>query len=263
MIVDLTGRTDVPVAEEVLVELADVCAALSLDFLVVGAAARDLTIHARQANMPVRATEDIDIAVAVRTGEDFAHLSERLERRGAPLHRFEVFGIEVDIVPFGGVEVGRRVRFADDHLLDVTGLQEAYSTSVAVRMPRGSELQVASPAMQTALKVLAWRDRHHDNPKDGVDLRVILSAMSEEPFVDDVWDDDEALSSTDDDIITAASYHVARRAAAAFAPQDGQAVLDVLSDPGNRAALGRDMRSVLAPDLLDAYARGFAAGSAR
>lgn len=174
-----------------------------------------------------------------------------------------MFGVEVDIVPFGGVEVRRRVRFADDHLLDVTGLQEAHSTSVTVRMPGGRELQVASPAMQTALKVLAWRDRHHDNPKDGLDLRVILSAMSEEPFVNEVWEDDEALNATDDDIITAASYHIARRAAAAFSPQDGQAVLDVLEDPGNRAALERDMRSMLAAELLAGYTKGFTAGSAR
>lgn len=167
MIIDLTGRTDVPVAEEVLFELADVCAALGLEFLVVGAAARDLTIHALQASAPVRATEDIDIAVAVHTGEDFAHLSERLELRVTPLHRFEVLGVEVDIVPFGGLEVRRQVRFADDHLLDVTGLHEAHSTSVTVRLPGGRELQVASPAMQTALKILAGGIGITTTPKTG------------------------------------------------------------------------------------------------
>lgn len=87
--------------------------------------------------------------------------------------------------------------------------------------------------------------------------------MSEEPFVHETWEDDEALSATDDDIIAAASYHVARRAAAAFSPQDGHAVLDVLRDSGNRTALERDMRSALAADLLDGYTKGFVAGAAR
>lgn len=151
---------------------------------------------------------------------------------------------------------------ADDHLLDVTGLHEAYSTSVTVRMPHGRELQVASPAMQTALKILAWRDRHLENPKDGVDLRVILSAMSENPFVDEVWKDEDALGAADDDIIAAASYHVAWRAAAAFSPPDGRAVLDVLRDPAERRSLERDMRSGFAADLLDGYVKGFEAGSA-
>lgn len=38
--IDLTGRTDVPVAEEVLAELAGFCHQLELEFLVVGAASR-------------------------------------------------------------------------------------------------------------------------------------------------------------------------------------------------------------------------------
>ena len=95
----------------------------------------------------------------------------------------------------------------------LSALQEAYATSIAVRMPHGTELRVASAPAQTALKVLAWRDRRDVNPKDGLDLRVILSALSEDPFVEEVWDDLEALDATDYDIIAAASYHYARQAA--------------------------------------------------
>lgn len=67
--IDLTARTDIPVTEEVLAELTALCGELELEFIVVGAAARDLVIHALQQTDPVRATEDIDIAVAVRIGE--------------------------------------------------------------------------------------------------------------------------------------------------------------------------------------------------
>lgn len=184
--IDLTGRDDIPVPEEVLAELSRLCTDLDLDYIVVGAAARDLAIHARQRTAPVRATEDIDIAVAVRRGEQFSELTARLAPTGRSQHRFEVLGVDVDVVPFGGIERDRTIRFADDHLLDVNGLQEAHLTSVRVRMPRGAEIRVASAPAQTALKVLAWRDRHHTNPKDGLDLGVILTALSEEPFDDEV-----------------------------------------------------------------------------
>lgn len=135
------------------------------------------------------------------------------------------------MVPFVGIEQGRRVHFADGHLLDVMGLQEAHATSVPVRMPHGTELRVVSAPAQTALKVLAWRDRHHVNPKDGLDLRVILAAPAEDPFVDVVWEDDEALDATDADIVAASSYHYARHAAEAFTPFDGKEVLERSSTP--------------------------------
>ncbi|RBP62778.1 putative nucleotidyltransferase [Brevibacterium sanguinis] len=227
--IDLTGRTDIAVPEEVLAELVTACSSLDLDLLVVGAAARDLVIHALQESDPVRATKDVDIAVAVRDYEQFTALAHRLDRtrrKGRPLHKFTVLGVEVDVVPFGGIERDRGVLFADDHLLDVTGIQEAYATSVTVRMPQGTEIRAAAAPAQTALKILAWRDRHQANPKDGLDLGVILEALSEDPFDDEVWEDDEALDATGADIVAAASYHYARIAAEAFTPADGQAVLN-------------------------------------
>lgn len=261
--IDLTGRSDIPVSEEVLAELASLCEALDIEFIIIGAAARDLVIHALQKSAPLRATEDIDIAVAVRFGEHYAALTEGLTQTGRSRHRFEVLGVDVDIVPFGGIEQDRWIRFSDDHLLDVTGLREANETSVPVRMPRGTELRAASAPAQTALKILAWRDRHLTNPKDGLDLGVILSALSEEPFDDEVWEDDEALTAADADIVIAASHHYARRAAEPFAPEDGAAVLRVLDDEQLRNHLHRDMRSALASDLLDGYRRGFTAGLRR
>lgn len=258
--IDLTGRTRIPVPEEVLAELSESCRVLDLEFLVVGAAARDLVIHALQDTDPVRATEDVDIAVAVHGREQFTTLTGRLSRKGNAEHTFVVLGVDVDVVPFGGIERDREVRFADDHLLDVTGLQEAHSTSTLVRMPQGTEVRVATASAQTALKILAWRDRHHDNPKDGLDLGIILAAMSSDPFVDEVWEDDEALDATDADIFAAASFHYARIAAEAFTPADGKAVGDVLNDPVQRQKLLRQMRNSLAPDLIDAYRSGFLVG---
>lgn len=130
-------------------------------------------------------------------------------------------------------------------------------------MPQGTEIRVASAPAQSALKVLAWRDRHTANPKVGLDLRVILAALSEAPFDDEVWADDEALDKTDYDIVAAASYHYAHLAAEAFTPVDGRAVLDTLHDAQLAPVLLRHMRSEFASDLLEGYRKGFAAGPER
>ena len=260
---DLTGHTDIPVPEEVLAELADACGKSGTEMFVIGAAARDLVIHARKQTLPVRATHDVDIAVAVRTDAQFQELSQLITRKRSAPHKFKVLGIEVDVIPFGGNESDRTVRFNDGSRLNVTGIREAHSTSVLVRLPKGTEVHVASPAALTALKILAWSERHDDNPKDGLDLAVILSALSESPFDDEVWNDEDALEATDADIISAASYHYARIAAGPFTPQDGKLVLDIVLDRAQRSTLIRHMRTPFAEDLLDAYSRGFSSGLER
>lgn len=260
--IDLTGHPHIPVPEDVLAELASACERAGTDLLVIGAAARDLVIHAQQRTHPVRATHDIDIAVAINTDAQFQELARLLTRRRSSPHTFSVLDIEVDILPFGEVESDRTVRFPDGSHLDVTGIREANSTSVLVRLPHGTEVHVASPAALSVLKILAWSERHNDNPKDGMDLAVILSALSEQPFDDEVWEDDEALDATDSDIIAAASYHYARNAAEPFTHWEGQAVLDVLRHETQRSMLIRDMRTPFADDLLDAYTLGFARGLA-
>ncbi|UVI36880.1 nucleotidyl transferase AbiEii/AbiGii toxin family protein [Brevibacterium spongiae] len=258
--IDLAGHEDVPVPEDVLRELAAACRTVGVEFLVIGAAARDLVIHSQQRTAPVRATKDIDIAVAVRDDDHFRALTQVLARKGSAPHKFTVLGVEIDVIPFGGNEVGRAVTFSDGSVFDATGIAEAHATSVTVRLPKGTVVQVASPAALTALKILAWSERHEDNPKDAIDLATILNALSESPFDDDVWNDDEALEATDADIVAAASYHCAKIAARPFAPPDGQKVLDILGEPVQRRLLIRQMRSAMAADLVDAYARGFAAG---
>ncbi|RNI20895.1 hypothetical protein [Flexivirga caeni] len=259
--IDLTGRTDVLVPEEVLSELSSACRELGLEFLVVGAAARDLIIHARQQSNPERETDDVDIAVAVRAEGQFSDLIRRFPLVRGHQNKITVHDVEVDVVPFGDIEQARTILFPDDHRLDVNGLQEAHATAVSVRMPNGTEIRAAGAPAQTALKILAWRDRHEANTKDGIDLRVILLSLSADPFVNEVWGDDVALDATDADIITAAAFHYARIAAEPFTVHDGMAVVDVLHDTTLRALLTRDMRSnLLAPSLLDAYAKGFLTG---
>lgn len=266
--IDLHGREDIPVPEEVVAAVADHAHRLGITPLLIGAAARDLVVHAQQQRGPVRATKDIDIAIAVDGAQKFSALARALGSPNSGTHRFTVLGIEVDIVPFGGVERGREVHFPDDHVLDVTGIAEALLTSVWVRMPQGTEIRAADAPAQSALKILAWRDRRHTNAKDATDLRTILDAMSEDPFDDAVWNDTEALDATGYDIFAAAAYRTGRLAAWPFAPAEGRAVVDVLDDPQLRSELVRHMSrapksahtSDMVSDAVTAYRAGFLRG---
>lgn len=259
---DLTGRTDIPVAEEVISELQARARRAGLELLLIGAAARDLVVHAPLDTSTSRATLDVDVAVALTGPGDYAEFCSGLPRLQTE-HKFEVLGIEVDVVPFGAIEDVRTAHFSDGHDLDVNGLSEALGTAVDVRLPGGTEVRVASLPAQAALKILAWRDRHLDTKKDGADLAEILAASAEGPYEADTWEDEAALEATDTDIVLAGPYRAGCLAAAPFDQESGTAVLEVLEDPALHEQLVRDMRGgILAGEQLDAFARGFSSGLA-
>lgn len=258
-LLDLSGVPDLPVPLEVLRLLHDRALRNRSRMLVIGAAARDLVVHAPSASQSPRATLDIDVAIAVdRAGfEAFTHELERVRRSE---HKFLVLGIEVDIVPYGPIESARAVVFDDGHKLDLTGLAEAAKAPVEVRLPGDLRLDVASLPAQAALKVLAWRDRHLDNPKDGKDLGEILQAAAHDPYVEAVWQDARALEHGEYDIYVASAFHVGRAAARPFAAEHGRSVIAVLEDPMLVDRLARHMGGVLSRGLLAAFAAGFRDG---
>ncbi|WP_156913740.1 hypothetical protein [Brevibacterium album] len=216
-------------------------------------------IHAQLKERPARSTLDVDIAVAVGGDGDFTEFCAPFERIGGSEHAFRVCGAEVDVVPFGGTESSRTVRFADGNVLDVRGMGEAARTAVRVRMPRGTEVDAADLPAQAALKILAWRDRHVLNRKDAVDLATVLNAATKDPFVEHVWGDDKALEAMEWDIVGAAAFHVGGRAAVPFSRADGSEVLAVLEGEESRSMLLTDMRDRNGETLLTGFARGFAA----
>lgn len=254
---DLTGRDDIPVPEAVVAELAGRARRAGLDILVIGAAARDLVVHAPIRTTTTRATLDVDIAVAVGGPGEVSALTAGLDRVRGSEHTFTVLGVEVDVVPFGGLERDRKVRFPDGNQLDVNGIAEALRTSVEVVLPAGTTVRVASLPAQAVLKVLAWRDRRFDSTKDARDLHDILSAASEGPYEDETWDDEVALSATDSDIVRAGPFRAGSLAAAPFDDAGAAAVLEVMGNAALRAVLAKDMGAPSSRDKLDAFFEGF------
>lgn len=137
--IDLRASTDpdITVAGRVLAALDTPARLLGADCLVVGATARNILSVAWFDRLPSRATRDVDVAVAVATWEAFERLTEGLTRRGGA-HTFSVLvggaAVEVDVVPYGGVETpDRSVLLPDEHLLNVLGIREAFDAADTVQ----------------------------------------------------------------------------------------------------------------------------------
>jgi predicted nucleotidyltransferase len=94
-----------------------------IPFFIAGATAREILLHHVHGRSIGRRTRDIDIAVFVDSWPRFDALKNAFFAEGAEAvrdnaHRMIVEGIELDIIPFGGVAEGIKLpaaRARDHH----------------------------------------------------------------------------------------------------------------------------------------------------
>jgi predicted nucleotidyltransferase len=180
---DLSDKVELRWMSTILSDARD--AAPDIDFLVVGAIARDLLLHYGHGVPIARATTDIDFGLAVTGWEEFQKLRDTLLSSehftsGQPgnhrlVHRG---GIPLDLIPFGGVERddGTIMWPEDDSVMGVLGYAEARATAVEVVLPDKQSVATVCLPMLAILKLMAWSERHTYTPrKDASDLFLILS----------------------------------------------------------------------------------------
>ncbi len=152
-------------------------------FVLIGAAARDLLLVHAGGIEAQRATEDTDLALAVRSWDEFMRLRSVLLVSegcvaGGPLHQLWLGDQRLDVVPFGGVERSdRTIAWPTEsaEVMNVFGLSEAMATAIALRLPSGVVANVASLPALAALKIWAWADRKYSTPgKDASDIWMLL-----------------------------------------------------------------------------------------
>lgn len=161
-----------------------------VDFVLIGAVARDVQLDAVLGSGPRRGTSDVDLAVLVSSEAQYAALREWLIAHEAFIApRSSAFcllhgptGVVVDLMPFGGIEaVDGSVRVTGPGLtrISVIGVAEAVAQPVLLAVPEGAPWQVVSLPGLVLLKLLAWQDRPEQRGKDGSDLRLIVQYYGE------------------------------------------------------------------------------------
>lgn len=171
--IDLSRSTDpdLGAASRVLRELV---AGRTQLLMVVGATARNILALDLGAGRPARGTRDVDVAVVVDSWSGFDAFTRELEPIGESGHKFRVLGVEVDVVPCGGVEAGDRTVLLNSHRINLLGIRESFEARQPALLPGGLEVAVASVSGLAVQKVVAWSDRRSWTTRDAVDLATIL-----------------------------------------------------------------------------------------
>jgi predicted nucleotidyltransferase len=76
---------------------------------------------------------------------------------------------KVDLIPFGGIETSPGIIMWPPDMaimMNVAGFGDALAAAVNVEVSPGMEIKVASLPGIAILKIFAWADRGHQNPKE-------------------------------------------------------------------------------------------------
>lgn len=160
-----------------------------LESMLVGAAARDLLLVHVHGQRRMRATQDVDFAVALPSWDAYEALQQRLidhhgfrdEPRQVQRLIFaepgEGSGTTIDLVPFGDLQVDMQtLRWPPEMevVMSVAGFAEALAAAVEVKLAAHLVVKVASLPGLTLLKLFAWGDRGTRTAKDAGDFYALL-----------------------------------------------------------------------------------------
>lgn len=244
---------------QVLQEICQRADSTGVEVMIVGAAARDLLIRHDLGAPPRRATLDVDIAVAVATWTEVKMLTTGLPVARGGTHTFSVAGMDVDIIPFGGIESPQRtIIWPDDHEMNVFGFQEALRSAVRVELSADLMVLVASLPAQSLLKLMAWHDRRHLTTRDAIDLRTIFDAYSIGKHLDSLYTEHPVLLESHEYDPLTAGAHLLGQQAAVLLSDAGQEKVRALLTEDRFTALASDMGGRPAVDrgVLAAYQAG-------
>ncbi|BAU49561.1 hypothetical protein SVA_3013 [Sulfurifustis variabilis] len=212
---------------------------LHIAWMVTGAAGRVMLLEGVYGLPHGRATQDVDLGVMVANWEQYRALVERIsqDKRFQPdpkqrqRLRFRDDGL-LDLVPFGDIEArDRTIRWPpeNDFAMSVIGFREAYAEAVVVSLD-GLSVPVVSPVGLALLKLVAWSERHHTQPKkDAADLAYVLrhfsAILTEQVLFDEYF---SIVETSGFDVDVAASRVLGRKIANLAAEDTRSYVLNLL-----------------------------------
>jgi len=259
--------------------------ALGFPAFLVGAMARIILLENIFGLKAGRATTDVDFAFALDDWEQFGtlktfllananfeeskHMAHQLKLRlPGTKHKYKV-----DLIPFGGIETSpNTIAWPPDMavMMNIAGYSDALAAAVTVEVSPGIDMAVASLPGIAVLKLFAWADRGRENPKDAIDLVLLLRSYHEAGNESRIYEEEGALAALETagyDIELAGAWLLGNDAAAMVSTQTNaglQALLNgirrerLIADMA-RAMLGRDNALESSRRLLDQFTNGFAA----
>ena len=195
--------------------------ALRIDFLVVGATARDMVLVYGYGATIERGTTDVDFGMNVASWDEFSALRARLLEAGYKadahkshrLSREDEKGLrrEIDIVPFGEIaDNDHNISWPpeQDVVMNVLGFSEAFEHALDVQISKDPSIviPVASPAGLCLLKLVSWLDREVGlRAKDAADFEYLIRSYTKIPEIRDAVYDEEGQMEAQDWVETKAS----------------------------------------------------------
>ncbi len=183
-----------PVIAQLLRSVDQIAREAACPYFVAGATARDLVLVHVHGLPPGRATRDVDFGVAVENWQQFAKLKEYAQTNGVfrahprAMQRLLFTGggagveLPVDLIPFrGGSSSDYMIEWPPDRdiVLNVAGFEEAFASSLSLRVEEGFNIRVASIPGLALLKLVAWLDRRHSTSKDAADVQRLITAYGD------------------------------------------------------------------------------------
>jgi len=253
---------------------------LGIDYLVVGAMARDLVLVHGYGSAVERGTRDVDFGINVANWDEFHALKDRLLDSGfkfdpQKMHRLtrdDEAGLpwEIDIVPFGEIaDEDANISWPPDQgfVMNVLGFAEAieYALEVQVSDDPDIVIPVASPAGICVLKLVAWLDREAQlKAKDATDFEYLIRSYLKIPEIHEALYEEGHAEAQDWDEAKASAMKLGQDASRVASPETKAFLQQKLFDqPAKIEDFARDMARrgrgdlVESIELLDIFIREF------
>tara|TARA_R110002094_G_scaffold185592_1_gene161998 strand:- start:3371 stop:4201 length:831 start_codon:yes stop_codon:yes gene_type:complete len=172
---------------------------LAINFMVVGAMARDLVFVHGYGSTIERGTRDVDFGINVAGWGEFHALRDSLLQVGYQPDEHKIYRLtcrdekglpwEIDIVPFGEIaDDDSSIQWPPEQSfsMSVLGFSEAFEHVLSVQISEDPEIviPVASPAGICLLKLVAWLDREIElRAKDATDFSYLIQSYSKIPEI--------------------------------------------------------------------------------
>lgn len=147
------------------------------DLMIIGAHCRDILQTALGYEFDLKATQDVDIALAIADWESYQDVVDGLPHLGETGVRYQVAEMPTDLVPFGPIEdpTGEVLPASRNEKMSVWAFQEVFDSAMDLPLPSAGTIRIPTVHGYAALKLVAWLDRsEYGSYKDATDIAAIL-----------------------------------------------------------------------------------------